>query len=352
MAAVRVAAKIKQLNDASFFLMDAKDIETKGGTDLQTFLDDLSGGAVEDIEELKTLVGKKAYTDNTVPDSPVDVPSTGMVKDVEDIQATIGVDAVIDDSDPDNPVETSPATGIKKDIADLKKAMDTNVCDVDKILYTQADFPTIATVKDALDQLFEDLYYLAPEITSFTTTPTSLTFEIGSTVNTIDFTWALNKEVTSVTLTDCTIADPADTTAQYATPLTTDKEFVLTVTDGKETATAKKNVKFLPYVYYGKAAAPDGVTTNYDDTFVLGLPQKAFKSNAKGSYDMTLGVDEFGYLALPASFGTPKVKIGGFDTELDLAATFDHTNASGYQQSYNVFKTGNANLGAISMVVE
>ena len=66
---------------------------------------------------------------------------------------------------------------------------------------------------------------------------------------------------------------------------------------------------------------------------------------------MNLGTDEYGYIAAPSSFGTPVVKIGGFETELDLVATFEHTNASGHAQEYNVFRTGNSNLGSITMVV-
>ena len=381
MAYVRIAAKLKQLNDANFSLMDAKDIETTGGVDLQTVLDGLSGDAVEDIEELKQIVGNEAgedpetggpieasglvkdvdelqaavgtatVVDDSDPDNVI-TPGTGLTKDVEDILETIGVDAVIDDSVPDGPVEVSPATGMKKDIADLKERMESNVCDVDKIEYETEDFADITNVKLALDQLFADVYYVTPEITSFTTTPGTLTVEIGSTIDQIDFEWVVNKEMTEITLTDCTIADATVTTASYTTPLTADKTFTLTATDGKETATAKKEVKFLPYVYYGKSLAPDtDAGAAYDDAYLLALPSKALKSSIKGDYIMTLGVDEYGYIAAPTSFGTPVVKIGGFETELDLVTTFEHTNASGYAQEYNVFRTGNSNLGSITMVV-
>ena len=382
MAYVRIAAKLKQLNDANFFLMDAKDIETTGGVDLQTVLDGLSGDAIEDIEELKQIVGNEAGTDpetgdpieasglvkdvdelqvtigtatvvdDSDPDNTVTTPGTGLIKDIEDILETIGADAVMDDSNPDEPVEVSPATGMKKDIADLKERMESNVCDVDKIEYTPAEFVDIENVKVALDQLFADVYYVTPEITSFTTTPGTLTVEIGSTIDQIDFEWAVNKEMTEITLTDCVIADATVTTASYTTPLTADKTFTLTATDGKETATSTKSVKFLPYVYYGKALAPDtDAGAAYDDIYLLELPSKALKSALKGDYTMTLGVDEYGYIAAPTSFGTPVVKIGGFETELDLVATFEHTNASGYAQEYNVFRTGNSNLGSITMVV-
>ena len=347
MAYVRIAAKLKQLNDANFFLMDAKDIETTGGVDLQTVLDGLSGDAVEDIEELKQIVGNEAGIDSD--GGPIE--ASGLVKDVDDILETIGVDAVIDDSE-DGPVEVSPATGMKKDIADLKERMESNVCDVDKIEYETEDFADITNVKLALDQLFADVYYVTPAITSFTTNPGTLTVEIGSTIDQIDFEWVVNKEMTEITLTDCTIEDATDTTASYTTPLTADKTFTLTATDGKETATAKKEVKFLPYVYYGKSLAPDtDAGAAYDDAYLLALPSKALKSALKGDYTMTLGVDEYGYIAAPTSFGTPVVKIGGFETELDLVATINHTNASGYAQEYNVFRTGNSNLGSITMVV-
>ena len=115
MAYVRIAAKLKQLNDANFFLMDAKDIETTGGVDLQTVLDGLSGDAIEDIEELKQIVGNEAGTD---PETGDPIEASGLVKDVDELQVTIGTATVVDDSDPDNTV-TTPGTGLIKDIFDI-----------------------------------------------------------------------------------------------------------------------------------------------------------------------------------------------------------------------------------------
>ena len=51
------------------------------------------------------------------------------------------------------------------------------------------------------------------------------------------------------------------------------------------------------------------------------------------------------------TYGTPSVKIGGFDTELISAGTISNKNASGYTENYNIYRTGQKNLGTITMVI-
>ena len=66
---------------------------------------------------------------------------------------------------------------------------------------------------------------------------------------------------------------------------------------------------------------------------------------------MTAGSDEYAYICIPARYGTPSVKIGGFDTELISAGTISNKNASGYTENYNIYRTGQKNLGTITMVI-
>lgn len=51
------------------------------------------------------------------------------------------------------------------------------------------------------------------------------------------------------------------------------------------------------------------------------------------------------WYAYPARLGNANFKVGGFDGGFELYTTFTHTNSSGYQESYYVYKSDNHGLG-------
>lgn len=124
--------------------------------------------------------------------------------------------------------------------------------DAESIAYTNTELPpTIDNVKLTLDEIIHKLYYVAPEITSFTTTPSKLVYEVGETVPEVVFNWTYNKDITTQTLTDCTLTDETDRTATYSTPITTNKTFTLECSDGENTATKSIEFKFVYSTYIG-----------------------------------------------------------------------------------------------------
>jgi hypothetical protein len=274
-------------------------------------------------------------------------PSSGQIgTNITELENTIGEDAVIDDSDPDNPVIVTPATGIKKDIDDLKEQVKnaSGASDAEKVTYDNTYGYT--SVEDALNDILDKINYVKPTITSLSITPSATEYEIGKSVPSVQFDWALNKDVTSQSLTDCTVTI-TDRTATYSTPLTSTKTFTLTVSDGKNSASSSKTISFLPKIYWGGAEQP----ASYDDAFVLGLSNSKLASKLTGTYTVDASGTKYGYLVVPASLGKPAVQISGFDTDLDLVATFDHTNASGHKQSYNVYQAYQG-LGVFDMEVK
>ena len=226
---------------------------------------------------------------------------------------------------------------------------ETNVAE--NILYSNSKMATVDNVKSALDEIINRLNHVELEIT-LSTTPSELTNEIGSTVNSVVFNWSYNKDVVLQTLTDCTLADETVRTATYTTPFDTEKTFVLDATDD-EGATGSKEVKFtfLPNVYYGGAVIP----TDYDDNFILGLGNKELKKDIVGTYKLTTGTDEYVYIAVPSSYcneTTLIANIGGFNTSLDLMSVINHTNASGYAQEYSIYRSGQKGLGKLTIIIE
>lgn len=211
-------------------------------------------------------------------------------------------------------------------------------------------FTDVTNLKQAVDKILAKIYYEEPKITSFTMTPSTDVYEIGTVIpaNTIEFSWAVNKEIKSQALTDCTVATD-DRSATYGAELTNTKTFVLTISDGEKAATASKKISFLNKGYWGSAAIPD----EYNNEFILGLGSSKFVTGKAGTYSMSVVAGEYGFLALPTSFGTvSSVWIGGFEVTVETAATISFTNASGKTSSYNIYKTGRSGLGSIQMEIK
>ena len=207
-----------------------------------------------------------------------------------------------------------------------------------------------ATVEEALNKLIADYYYLAPSITSFTATPAGGTYEIGATVKApITFNWNYNKDITTQTLTDCPIVDETVRTATYNTDITTNKTFTLTAGDGQNNTTKNISYSFTNKVWFGSDA--EGT---YDDSFILGLSTGKLQSSKSGTYTVTVADREYFFIAMPQSYNNSDTltgNIGGFSTDFSKVATVNHTNASGYATNYNIYKSTNASLGAISFII-
>lgn len=216
--------------------------------------------------------------------------------------------------------------------------------DADHISYENDDKPELTNVKLALDNLIAKVYYVDPRINSFTSTPSTLEYEIGSVINSVQFNWSYNKEIISQSLTGCTV-DVADRTVTYNTPFNTNKTFTLTASDGTKSVSSSKSFSFKNKIYWGASVIPAA----YDDAFILGLANKKFATGKAGTYSMSLGNNEYGYIAFPTSFGTlSSWYIGGFETTVDHCATISFTNASGGMANYYIYKTGRPALGSIS----
>lgn len=215
------------------------------------------------------------------------------------------------------------------------------------IAYENEKFEEIKTVDDALVNLFEKVYYELPYILNFESTPFAGAREIGSSIPSINFNWEVNKAMVKQTLSDCAVSKD-DRTAVYPNTLSSNKVFTLKVTDNKdETASSTLSFYFYPRIYYGVSVAPSA----FNNEFVLGLSNKILKSSKSGNYGMNVTSGKYGYWCSPVSYGKPRCFIGGFETELVLEDTISLTNDSGYTQDYYIYRTPNAGLGEITLVI-
>ena len=217
-----------------------------------------------------------------------------------------------------------------------------------EVSYKNENYPSQTNVKKALDAIWAKLDYVKPEILSFTMTPSTTIYEVGSSVDSLNFVWTLNKDVTTQTLTDCTITVD-DRSATYSTPITSNKTFTLTVGDGENSVSKNLSVSFQNKIYWGNAAIP----AEFNSDFVLGLQNSKFTTTKKGNYSMNIEADEYGFIAFPSSFGTlASWYIGGFETTVESCGEISFTNTSGGVTNYSIYRTGRSGLGNITAEIK
>lgn len=179
---------------------------------------------------------------------------------------------------------------------------------------------------------------LPVSILSFTNSPGAV--EIGSTVANDTLSWTLQGTPTSQSLDNGIGAVPVGTLFYVDTgPWTVDLTWTLTVSDGTNTDTATTTLYFLPKIYWGANAA----TTLATDADVIALSsQLAF--NFITSQVITCSA-QYIYFAIPTAYGTPNFNVNGLLNTAWTLVTRAFTNASGYTQSYDIYRSDNLLTG-------
>lgn len=185
----------------------------------------------------------------------------------------------------------------------------------------------------------DEFNYKAIVINSFTNNKN--TVEIGSTVTDILLSWSLNKKAKVLTLDDESL-EPTDTSKQLLEQnIKTNKTWTLKAEDEKGAVSTKTtSLSFLNGIYWGASSSQD----TYDNTFVLGLT-KALQGSKGKVFTVNAGEGQFIFYAVPTRYGDVSFNVGGFDGGFSKVATIEFTNASGYKENYDIYKSDNANLG-------
>lgn len=224
---------------------------------------------------------------------------------------------------------------------------ETGVSTADSITYDNPNFVQYDTVDTALDALFAKVYYVRPTC-SLSADKKGGTFEMGTVISApIIFTWTTNKNITSQTLTGCTLADASVRTATYNTNVASNKTFTLSVSDGENSASSSVSYNFLNKVFWGSAS-----TGTYNSAFINALSNKKLASAVKGTYSFNIASGEYGFWAVPSNMTISSVWIGGFEVTVDDLGIVSYTNAQGYTRDYRIYKTGKSGLGAISAEIK
>ena len=209
--------------------------------------------------------------------------------------------------------------------------------------------------------------YKAIEVNSLTLNKDAV-YEIGTVVTGLDVAWALNKTPAEQTISvpeyAVTIenigADVRSTTeltgsaaTQWNGVKTQEKTsgtltVVLHVKDDRGAEAAKLAVvQWLNGVYTGAAAAPSAI----DSAFIQTLSKSLQGRGKDTTFTVFASSGEYIWYACPFRYGTPTFNVGGFDGGFSKVATFDFTNAVGYTEEYQVWRSDNAGLGATTVKV-
>ena len=198
-------------------------------------------------------------------------------------------------------------------------------------------------------------------ISSFTLNVPSIQ-EVGTVVNGVEASWDYTREpeIQTLGLTGTDFAEyfsPAKevrTTAGLQEPKWENMNghssgFVKATLYGTDDhggeASREVSINWYNGVYTG--AKPSG---SIDSAFVLGLSKTLQGGRAK-TFTANAGVGEYIWYACPVSYGTPNFNVGGFDGGFSKMATFDFTNAPGYTEPYQVWRSDNDGLGATTVKV-
>lgn len=217
-----------------------------------------------------------------------------------------------------------------------------------------------SNVKAALDAINDKLNYKPITISSLTNSVG--TVEKGSKVRAVTVSWKFGGSAPVTATLNGTALTSAELTAgkkdfSYPAPtgdgsdpaLVTDTQFTLSATDDHKTAVSgSTSVLFKNKKYWGIGAVDADAV---DSAFILGLGGNAFADNFSGDFTVNPGADDYFYFAFPSAWGVPKFKVGGFEGGVALLKTLDFTNASGYTESYDVYRSSNKNLGQSTVTV-
>ena len=194
--------------------------------------------------------------------------------------------------------------------------------------------------------VLDDLLYTAIQITSFTNNVN--TVEMGSTVDTVVLNWNYNKTPEELTLDGQGIDASLKTKTIESAGIKANKTYTLKAVDERDAeATRTTAITFLNGVYWGVGADQ----SYFDSAFILGLT-KGLQSSKVKTFTVNAGASQHIYYAIPTRYGTPAFKVGGFEGGFAKAATIDFTNASGYMESYDIWKSDNAGLGNTTVEVK
>lgn len=211
------------------------------------------------------------------------------------------------------------------------KATEEQVAALQTTVAGKADEQECVDIRARLDAL----EYKSIVINSFSAAPP--VSEIGSS-QTITLAWALNKTATSQNIN----GSPVTGNSKQYTGVTTGTTYTLNVSDGQTSASKSVSVSFANRIYYGAAA---DLTTVTSLTGIL-------SNDPERTITVDAAAGQYIIYAIPARLGDVTFFVSGFEGGFEDAVEQTLTNASGYQETYKVYRSTRANLGETTVEIK
>ncbi len=211
-----------------------------------------------------------------------------------------------------------------------RKQTETDLTALTETVNGKADEQECVDIRARLDAL----EYKPIVINAFTVSPTVA--EIGSS-QTVNLNWSLNKTATSQNINGSAVTG---NTTQF-TGVTSGTTYTLNVYDGQTNASKSASVSFANRIYYGAAADLSTVTS------LTGI----LSNNPART--ITVNAEEGKYIiyAIPSRLGNVAFYVSGFEGGFEDPETQTLTNASGYQETYKVYRSTNPSLGETTVEI-
>ena len=194
----------------------------------------------------------------------------------------------------------------------------------------------------AHQEALDELLYIP--LTINLTSNIQATLEIGTTINSVVFNWSYNKDIVSQKFNNQAL-EASLRTYTYNSSFSSNKSFKLEANDGKGDFNKSISFNFLNGRYWGVSDS-----SVYDSDFIKTLSKELSSSKGK-TFTVDCGEGQFIFYCVPTRFGNCSFKVGGFEGGFNKVNTIEFTNASGYIESYDIYKSTNSNLGNTTVVV-
>lgn len=153
----------------------------------------------------------------------------------------------------------------------------------------------------------------------------------------------------NLTLTGGSFLGPTtNATADSYPPVGTSLSYTLNATDGSVSPTSTISYTFDNRVYWGVTTT----TSGYVGSDVTGLANNALTNSKARSFSITPTSGQYILWASPTRLGAVTFTVGGFAGGFGTVAVVSVTNASGFTENYNVYRSVNPNLGTVSVVTQ
>ena len=204
--------------------------------------------------------------------------------------------------------------------------------------YTHDSNKEVDTVKKGLDYLMESIDNLTYKNIAITFINISISkAELGQVLDEVVISWGTNRKPTSININGSEIENSL--TSSTYNNISTNKNYTLTITDGRSVATKSVGVSFMNAKYYGASSSEDITSA------LINSLNKTLTTTKNGAITITANTGEYIYFAIPTRFGLPVFTVGGFTGGFSKVGSLDFTNAYGYTENYSIYRSDNHSLG-------